>query len=285
MYRKELQLGKQTPKIVLEYHDKYFDQTDSTGIKLYHTYKISIVPSGGITAITGERVIHTAAGDCLIFRPDEVHFGRILTAGNYQYLDILIPTDFFDALVLDCSAIVAFLEHRNGANLLCPTENERGHILELCENITNMLRQDTTGNAEPRLFVTVMELLLLCADIYADNENRSAYLPPSPNCVTKTLQYISQHLSERITLEMLAKNASCSVTYLSKLFKRHVGVTVIEHLTARRILHAKKLLQTDQNVTEVCYACGFCDCSHFIKTFKRYNGLTPYEYRKTHFKK
>lgn len=283
IYRSELLLCDHLEKIVLEYHDKHFEATENTGVTLYSTYKVSFVLSGGITAITSNRIFHTVAGDCLVFRPDEVHFGRILNAGNYRYLDILIPLGYFERLSLQCDDLIALLEHQNGLNLLRPTAKQRERMLEETEVLSEML-QHGEGRATPKLFLETVSLLLLCADIFAGNRIPASEIPV-PDCVTQTLQYISQHFGEKITLEDMAKNCYCSVAYLSKCFKHHVGCTVGDHLTERRLLHAERLLRNGKNVTETCFECGFHDCSHFIKTFKRYNGLTPYEYRKAHFKK
>jgi AraC-like DNA-binding protein len=51
-------------------------------------------------------------------------------------------------------------------------------------------------------------------------------------------------------------------------------------LTDYRLAVAKRLLDGGKSVAEVYYECGFGDSSHFIRTFRKKNGITPYEYKK-----
>jgi AraC-like DNA-binding protein len=69
--------------------------------------------------------------------------------------------------------------------------------------------------------------------------------------------------------------------YLSRLFKKVSGYTFKEYLILQRIANAKSLLvYTDYNVTQICMKSGFNNVNHFIRTFKKQEGITPYQYRK-----
>ena len=70
-----------------------------------------------------------------------------------------------------------------------------------------------------------------------------------------------------------------SEPYASRLFKKHIGKGLKRYMIVRKIGHAKKLLDGGSTVTETCFACGFNDCSYFIKVFKSYTGVTPYKYQ------
>ena len=55
----------------------------------------------------------------------------------------------------------------------------------------------------------------------------------------------------------------------------------MDYLNYQRIEHACYALSTgDAAVTDVAYACGFNDLSYFIKTFRKYKGVTPGQYRR-----
>ena len=68
--------------------------------------------------------------------------------------------------------------------------------------------------------------------------------------------------------------------YFSKLFKQEVGETFIEYLTRTRIRNARRLLEDPRHsIKEVCMLCGYSDPNYFSRIFKKYEGMTPSEYR------
>jgi len=79
----------------------------------------------------------------------------------------------------------------------------------------------------------------------------------------------------------LAEEYHISPSYLSHLFKRVTGYTIMEYLTMCRLSMARKLLcETELSITEIVYATGFSDCSNFSRLFKREIGCSPMEYKR-----
>ena len=92
---------------------------------------------------------------------------------------------------------------------------------------------------------------------------------------------LEQNYAEKITLATLAAEHHISASYLSHLFKRITGYTVLQYLTMTRLSVARKLLsETELSITEIVYATGFSDCSNFSRLFKREVGCSPMEYKK-----
>lgn len=92
----------------------------------------------------------------------------------------------------------------------------------------------------------------------------------------ETLDYIGQHYSEKLSLEMMAERAHLSINYFCKLFKDQTGETFVNYLNKTRIHAAVWLLSTTSMKTyEIADAVGFSDYHHFTKTFKKITGLTP----------
>ncbi len=92
--------------------------------------------------------------------------------------------------------------------------------------------------------------------------------------------YIEQHYMENITLNDISEMVYISPYYFSKLFKEKTGRNFIEYLTGTRMEHAKRLLETtEQSVKEICVSVGYSDPNYFSRSFKKYEGMTPGEYR------
>jgi AraC-like DNA-binding protein len=70
-------------------------------------------------------------------------------------------------------------------------------------------------------------------------------------------------------------------SYLSRYFKDHMGMTVIDYINMMRIKESEKLLiESDDLVKDIVQRIGYYDVSSFIRKFKSQTGLTPGEYRK-----
>ena len=97
-----------------------------------------------------------------------------------------------------------------------------------------------------------------------------------------TVLLIDSDVSAPITPSAIAKTLGVSLGYLSTIFKKETGKTLTEHLTDKRISHAKHLLTTTQlQIQTVALRCGIVDMQYFSKLFKRKTGQTPKQYRES----
>ncbi len=114
---------------------------------------------------------------------------------------------------------------------------------------------------------------------YCDLVAQYANLNHSP-IIRTCLDYIDFFYRNPITLHDLAALNSVTEQYLSSLFRKELGVTFVDYLNRTRVTHAKSLLQVTQlSIQEVAARCGFNDSSYFCRIFKKYNGLSPIQYR------
>ena len=93
--------------------------------------------------------------------------------------------------------------------------------------------------------------------------------------------YLMNHYREEIDLQQLAGLVSMAEGSLCRFFKMNVGISVFEYLNRIKVEFACKLLMDpEMGIVDVCLDSGFNNLSHFNKQFRRYNGVTPSEYRK-----
>ncbi len=94
-------------------------------------------------------------------------------------------------------------------------------------------------------------------------------------------RYLQEHLSEEISLSVLAEEFHLNPQYISQLFKSEIGVGFLAYLTNIRMEHAKKLLLTTAlSIAEVSEQSGYGDYRVFTKVFKKSEGVTPSQYRR-----
>ena len=92
---------------------------------------------------------------------------------------------------------------------------------------------------------------------------------------------MKEHCSEQhLSLGEVADHVYVSQWHLSKLLNRETGQSFFDLLGSLRISRAKELLaDPSMRVLDVAEATGFSDVAHFSRSFKRFAGCTPGEYR------
>jgi two-component system, response regulator YesN len=99
--------------------------------------------------------------------------------------------------------------------------------------------------------------------------------------IRKTREFIRANYKKKIRLADISKAVYLSPYYLSHIFKKETGSTLLEYLTKVRIEEAKQLLEnTSWNITRISFEVGYSDQSYFCKVFKKLEGIPPYKYRK-----
>lgn len=98
--------------------------------------------------------------------------------------------------------------------------------------------------------------------------------------VSACIQLIEKRYNENISLEDICQEVSVSKNYFCYLFKRETGISIWNYLTGIRLQHAKKLLEeTDLKSYEIAFRVGYDNPSYFSKIFKKYENVSPNEYR------
>lgn len=102
----------------------------------------------------------------------------------------------------------------------------------------------------------------------------------SESVVARARAYIDENYQKDISLDEVSRLVDISPYYFSKLFKQEQGEGFVEYLTRTRMGKARQLLKNPgYNIKEICAMCGYSDPNYFSRIFKRFEGLTPSEYR------
>jgi|GEM_PF-218438 len=94
------------------------------------------------------------------------------------------------------------------------------------------------------------------------------------------LAYIDNNFSSNITLDSLANELSLSTGYLARYFYQYLGTTFKQHLTSVRVEKAlDEVVRNDKTMLSIALENGFPDYRSFIKAFRKWYKVTPYQYR------
>ncbi len=94
------------------------------------------------------------------------------------------------------------------------------------------------------------------------------------------LNYIRQHLTEKIAINTLGREVYLSRNLFFHWFREQFGITPLEFINRERIKMAKQLLSDPRNnITTTSLQCGFSDVNYFVRIFRKMEGITPKTYQ------
>lgn len=106
---------------------------------------------------------------------------------------------------------------------------------------------------------------LLAMDVSSHNDSILQYIK----------EFVRNHISEPITIEMLIKQANMSKSALTRLFNTQLGISPLEYVIRERLRKAKEILAHSKNIKEACFSAGFNDVNYFTRLFRKREGMTP----------
>ncbi len=102
----------------------------------------------------------------------------------------------------------------------------------------------------------------------------------SDSRVLKAIDMIKNDRDKSIRIDSIAQALNITNATLIEIFKKELGLTPKEYLTATRINYAKQLLlNTDLTVGEIAYKCGYENIYYFSNAFKTITNISPSRYR------
>ena len=134
---------------------------------------------------------------------------------------------------------------------------------------------------EGSLSALIRDASRVFSDKVRENRLRNKYSPPVRSCV----EYIEQHVEEKLSIDFLANRLGYTKYYLSRRFKEEVGVGINEYIKIAKIEQAKILLEcTKDTIESIAEQLQLSSSTYLADTFKEITGMTASEYRSAHLK-
>jgi len=241
-------------------------------------YEVCWVLEGRFILRVGGQVVLLQPGDACIVRPGEQHQQCALPSLE-DHRDLWWqPT--VQGMVMFASAFAG--QRRRASGNFVPLETP---IVPLFDTIVQELEA-----RRPRhdLLVRTMLLEVLARVLRVLDERAAPKAAPHEAGawnlhVERLLQHLKQHHGPDVSLEQLAAEVSLSPRYLTTLFRRRTGHTVMAYLNEVRHREARSLLlNTHLDIAAVARKAGFDDPSYFSRVFKEREGCSPLQYRNMH---
>ena len=155
---------------------------------------------------------------------------------------------------------------------------------EVTELINKLIRVCTSPDTGKNIYADLGLKELLIRLIQSQHPGQILNQPNNSNKsrLHFVLNYISQNLTEKISIDTLSRKAYLSRNMFFKLFREQFGLSPLEYINRERIKLAKTLLaENSDSVSEIGQQCGFSDTNYFVRLFHKREGVTPGMYRQT----
>ncbi len=243
------------------------------------TVEIILVRKGTIKLNIREKAFLGEPGDVFYINPQELHGMQTPYAGC-EYLAFLFPLGWLQSLYSDEAdeKWITPLVHGNVQVESCLHEKASQYAAELLLDVLD-LYDSTMPGAWLGIKAHIMQFYAL---IYREN---LIGLRPGTSKHTDMLmsisRFIHENFSQPLTLDALGNKFHMSPKYFSSYFQKHFFRGFSEYLTAVRLENAKKILsETEFDIEFIAQKSVFSSSNYFIRTFRKYQGVTPGQYRK-----
>jgi AraC-like DNA-binding protein len=230
--------------------------------------------TGGVEGFRYRGQSHfTPAGHLAILEPDELHDGYPGIEAGWAY-----RMTYLDPALLEQAAQAAFGSRWQGLPGFAETVIDDPALAEQCLTLFASLREPDQLARSSGLLETLTALVIR----HGRGLARSAR--PLPNPGDRRLDQVRELLradpAARLTLEELARYAGLSPFHLLRSFRRQYGLPPHGYQMQVRLQAAESALKQGSDIADVAAACGFADQAHLTRSFKRYRGVTPGQFRR-----
>ncbi len=267
---------------IYESHIDMMQKNDVANLWLSHAYT-----DGVIHWHENLEILYFLKGECnVISGSDEVHAvpGDIVVVNNGDIHSVKCKNNPADFIILQID--FAFCEDM-GFDLSSNVIKKIFKDEKIAKLITEAHREFMAKEQyyRPSIRIKILSILLEIFRKHLLPENENAESSTKMLLSKKIVKYVRHHFDENLSVEDVAKYCDYSRFYISKTFKETTGKTLVDYINVLKINKAKSLLQNSTlGMNEIAHQCGFTSQSYFSNVFKKYENLSPFEY-KTNCKK
>ncbi|MBR7080758.1 MAG: helix-turn-helix transcriptional regulator [Treponema sp.] len=201
-------------------------------------------------------------------------------------IELVSSVSFIDTVLFSFMPDIIVLDSMYDADIRSIRENpklSRVPVLLVAENVS-YLKNFSQILGIP--YLLVCNSAILSNQAFQDHLKKIAevkvkLLPSKTSSLVKqTILNINMSYSSPITRDVLAQKLNASADYLSRIFKKEMGMQLWDYVNAYRLSEAKNmLLETGRSIKDISFSTGFSDPAYFTRLFHRMYGLSPSSYR------
>ena len=261
------------------------DHIDKSYWHYHQEFELSFITEGAGQRIIGDSTEEFYPGDLIFIGPRIPHVWFPDTKHRRQHSGRTLESVYLlfnqDILPASLTSLPEFKNIRNaiklserGVQITGETLNDVSRIMLQLPYINNMKRL--------MLFYEIMDIIGRSDSFtyLASEDYVKAKFATTNKRINNIHEFLMKNYQNDIDLKEVAEIAHMAPASVCRFFKNTTGLTIFEYLNKIKIDYScQLLLNTDLNILDISYDCGFNNLSHFNKQFKRFTGNTPTQYR------
>lgn len=218
--------------------------------------------------IEGNR-LHIRPNDIVLVSNNELHHSIIKDGCECNFILLMIDLDFF--IKNNCTDFADMVFHRvQGTDNVIPADRLKGSRIY---DIFNRL--DTYIGEEPVCLPVVKSViieLLYNLNKQVSAPHKSIYQQKN---IKQIIEYINDHLTDDLSLDVIAGTFFLTKQHLCKTFKKHTGFTINKYISYKRIVLVRELYSNGFSLSEACEQAGFSNYSCFYRAYSNIMNEPP----------
>lgn len=231
-----------------------FKENSSIPMHDHATYELVFFIEGMGNSVTPQKTYHYKPQQCILYSPFTKHDEHHVMPTKTECLTFSMDTEFLPTVQL--------------------VENTK-QLFMLKDMLINELQEKKLNY--PDMIDAIIQQIVVTISRMA---NVSKEIPEAYS-IDSAIRYIDENYHIDLDVRTIATSYAYSYDHFRHLFKAQTGVSPNHYIIDKRLNKAKRLLEeTDDSIEKIAELCGCDNLSQFSYIFKKWNSITPSEYRK-----
>ena len=272
--------------VIVKSIERFFDTSWSTKLNKHDFMEMVYVKNGSAEFEISDQKVSLSPSDILIIKPNQPH--RLIVKSYSGCEFIVLNFKFLNKQNNRHSEVSLedFLNYVSGNEsgpFISIKIRTRSDIVAVLNKILKERENDEIGS-DFFEYLLILELFVLISRALKNQWEKSILNKSHKlrELVNSAVDYIHNNYQKDISLSDISRYVFLSPSYFTRAFKQETGVSPINYLLNIRIQKAKELLKnTDIKILDIALIIGFSSQQRFNEIFKKYENITPLQYRKS----
>ena len=221
-------------------------------------------------------------GDMVLVPPGVSHHALMHSSDRPYRRFVLWVSQEYAARLLKESPDYVFLMQRAATSSRCYYHFHEAEFSSIQSRLIRLLEEFHSNRygRNAAIYLALNDLLLYMNRIIYEREH--PVVSGSGDLMQEITLFIDEHLTEDLSLDVLADHVCLSKYYIAHNFKDNLGISIHQYITKKRLQSCSEAIAAGSDITRTFDEYGFRDYSSFYRMFRKEYGMSPREYQEAH---
>lgn len=221
-------------------------------------------------------------GDMVLVPPGVSHHALMHSSDRPYRRFVLWVSQEYVARLLKESPDYVFLMQRAATSGRCYYHFHEAEFSSIQSRLIRLLEEFHSNRygRNAAVYLALNDLLLYMNRIIYEREH--PVVSGSGDLMQEITLFIDEHLTEDLSLDVLADHVCLSKYYIAHYFKDNLGISIHQYITKKRLQSCSEAIAAGSDITRTFDEYGFRDYSSFYRMFRKEYGMSPREYQEAH---